>query len=154
MPQIVGLTRLEALYRTFVGLDLDKGRAQRILDIATKKLEDLFIEGQQRAWARGSDVVEWSDLPITRGLRQTIEHYRRERERLNDPRLDLTPIVEHLEQEISGLVIGESVKESLQDLAATILLLIGYVIKRVDPKARKPSAEDIERTRQILDLTI
>jgi len=154
MTQIVGLTRLEALYRTFVGLDLDKGRARRILEIATKKLEDLFREGQEKAWARGSDVVEWSDLPLTRGLRQTIEFYKRERERLNDPRLDLTPIVERLEQEIKGLVIGESVKENLQDLAATVLLLIGYVIKNIDPKARKPSNEDIERARRILDLTI
>lgn len=154
MLQIVGLSRLEALYRTFVGLDLDKGRAKRILEIATLKLEDLFRESQERAWARGSDTVEWSDLPITRGLRQTIELYRRERERLNDPRLDMSPIVERLEQEIRGLVIGESVRENLQDLTATMLLLVGFVIKKVDPKARKPSVDDIERAKQILDLTI
>jgi len=46
------------------------------------------------------------------------------------------------------------VRENLQDLTATMLLLIGYVIKRVDPKAKKPSKEDIEKARHILDLTI
>ena len=154
MTRIIGLPRLEALYRRFTGLDLDKGRAEEIIEVASKKLEDLLRVGQERAWARGSDVVEWIDLPITRGLAETIEYYRRERERLQDPRLDLAPIVDYLTGRISGLVIGDSVRENLQDLTATVLLLIGYIIKRIDPKARKPSKEDIERARQILDLTL
>lgn len=154
MTRIVGLPRLEALYRRFVGLDLDKGRAEEIIETASKKLVDLLRSGQERAWARGSDIVEWIDLPITQGLARTIELYRRERERLQDPRLDLGPIVDYLARNISGLVIGDSVRENLQDLTATILLLIGYIIKRVDPKVRKPSKEDIERARQILDLTL
>ena len=154
MTRVVGLPRLEALYRRFVGLDLDKGRAQEILDLAEKKLEDLFRAGLERAWARGSDVVEWIDLPITTGLKATMEMYRREREKLQDPRLDLEPIVRTMEERVSGLVIGDSVRENLQDLAATVLLLVGYIIKRVDPKARKPSKEDIERARSILDRTL
>ncbi len=154
MTRIVGLSRLETLYRTFTGLDLDKGRAQLILDVAEKKLEDLFRAALERAWARGSDTVEWIDLPLTLGLKNTLEEYRRMREQLQDPRLDLNPIVEHLSEAISGLVIGDTIREQLQDLTATVLLLIGYVIKHVDPKARKPSKEDIERARQILDLTL
>ena len=154
MTRVVGLQRLEALYRRFTGLDLDKGRAQEILGLAEKKLEDLFRAGLERAWARGSDVVEWIDLPITLGLKNTMELYRRERERLQDPRLDLEPILRAMEERVSGLVIGDSVRENLQDLTATVLLLIGYIIKRVDPKARKPSKEDIERARSILDLTL
>jgi len=153
VTRVVGLARLEILYRRFTGLDLDKGRAQQILDLAEKKLDDLFRAGLERAWG-GSDVVEWIDLPITLGLKNTIEEYRRKREELQDPRLDIDPIVKHLTEAVSGLVIGDSVRENLQDLTATVLLLIGYVIKRIDPKARKPSKEDIERARQILDLTI
>ncbi len=154
MTRIVGYSRLEALYRTFLSMDLDKGRAEEIIDTASKKLVDLFRAGLNRAYARGSDVVEWIDLPITLALEETINWYRREREKLNDPRLDLKPIVDYLEAEIRGLVIGESVRENLQDLAATMLLLLGRVVKLVDPKVRKPSKEDIKKARQILDLTI
>ena len=154
MTRIIGLSRLEALYRTFTGLDLDKGRAEAILDLASRKLEDLFIAGLERAYARGSDVVEIIDLPITKGLRNTIEEYKRERERLNDPRLDLAPIVDYLTGRITGLVIGESARSELQDLTAAILLLAGRVIKTIDPTTRKPSKEDIERARKILDLTL
>ena len=154
MARIVGYSRLEALYRTFLSMDLDKGRAERIIEVTGRKLADLFRAGQARAYARGSDVVEWIDLPITLALESTIDWYRRERERLNDPRLDLKPIVDYLESEVAGLVIGESVRENLQDLTATMLLLIGRVIKTIDPKARKPSKEDIEKAKAILDLTI
>lgn len=154
MTRVVGLSRLEALYKTFVGLDLDKTKAQMILDTASRKLADLFIVAQQRAYARGSDTVELIDLPITKGLEATINEYKRERERLNDPKLDLGPILDYLAESIPGIVIGESVREELQDITAAILLLTGRVIKTIDPKARKPSKEDIERARQILDLTL
>ncbi len=154
MTRIVGYSRLEKLYRTFLGLDLDKGRAEQIIDISSKKLEDLFVAGVKRAYARGSDVVEWIDLPITLALEETINWYRRERERLNDPRLDLQPIVDYLLGRVRGLVLGESARENLQDLTATILLLLGRVVKLVDPGVRKPSKEAIERAKQILDLTI
>ncbi len=154
MTRIVGLSRLEALYKTFTGLDLDKSKAGAIIDIASRKLEDLFIVGLEKAYARGSDVVEIIDLPITMGLRNTIEEYKRERERLNDPRLDLSPIIDYLTERVSGLVIGESVRSELQDLTAAVLLLVGRVIKIVDPTARKPSKEDIERAKRILDLTL
>ncbi len=154
MTRVVGLSRLEALYKTFVGLDLDKTKAQMILDTASRKLADLFIVAQQCAYARGSDTVELIDLPITKGLENTINEYKRERERLNDPKLDLGPILDYLAESIPGIVIGESVREELQDITAAVLLLTGRVIKTIDPKARKPSKEDIERARQILDLTL
>lgn len=154
MTRIVGYSRLEALYRSFLGLDLDKGRAEQIIDIASKKLADLFVAGQKRAYARGTDVVEWIDLPITLALEETIEWYRRRREELNDPRLDLQPIIDYLVANVRGLVIGDTVREGLQDLTATILLLVGRAIKIIDPKTRKPSKEAIEKAKQVLDLTI
>ncbi|MCE4600508.1 MAG: DUF1931 family protein [Desulfurococcales archaeon] len=154
MTRIVGYTRLEALYRVFLGMDLDKGRSEEIIDVASSKLVDLFRAGLERAYARGSDIVEWIDLPLTLALKETINWYRRERERLNDPRLDLKPIIDYLEAKIAGLVIGDTVRENLQDLTATMLLLLGRIIKLVDPKVKKPSKEDINKAKQILDLTI
>ena len=154
MTRIVGYSRLEGLYRTFLGLDLDKGKAEMIIDFSAKKLEDLFRVGMERAYARGGDVVEYYDLPITRGLAETIEWYRRERERLRDPRLELGPIVDYLLARVRGLVIGESVRENLQDLTADLLLLLGLVVKHVDPGVRKPGKEALERAARILDLTL
>ncbi len=154
MTRIVGYSRLESLYRTFLSMDLDKSKAELVIDVSSKKLEDLFRVGLERAYIRGSDVVEYYDLPITRGLQETIEWYRRERERLNDPRLDLGPIVDYLAGRVKGLVIGETIRDNLQDLTAAVLLLVGRVIKLVDPGTRKPSKEAIERAARILDLTL
>lgn len=154
MTRIVGYSRLEGLYRMFLGLDLDKSKAELIIELSSKKLEDLFRVGLERAYIRGSDVVEYYDLPITKGLQETIEWYRRERERLQDPRLELGPIVDYLVSRVKGLAIGETVRDNLQDLTAAVLLLIGMVIKLVDPGTRKPSKEAIERAARILDLTL
>ncbi len=154
MPRVVGLPRLQTLYRRFVGLDLDKSRASEILEVAEKKLSDLFEVAAERARAEGRDVVEWRDLPITKGLAETMRRYEREREELQDPRLDLGPILEFLAKPLSGLEVSEEVREKLPVLAATVLLLVGYVIKLIDPGARKPSKQDIERAARILDLTL
>jgi len=154
VARVVGLPRLQTLYRRFVGLDLDKGRASEVLEVAEKKLADLFEVAVERARAEGRDVVEWRDLPLTKGLRATMERYERERERLQDPRLDLGPIMEFLARPLSGLEVSEEVREKLPTLVATVLLLVGYVIKEVDPGARKPSKRDIERAARILDLTL
>jgi len=154
MARVVGLPRLQALYRRFVGLDLDKGRASEVLEVAEKKLGDLFEVAAERARAEGREVVEWRDLPITKGLAATMERYEREREKLQDPRLDLGPILEFLSRPLGGLEVSEEVREKLPSLAATMLLLVGYVVKLVDPGARKPSKQDIERAARILDLTL
>ncbi len=154
MPRVVGLPRLEALYRRFCGLDLDKSKAAEILEIAEKKLSDLFEVAAERAREEGRDVIKWRDLPITKGLSETMKRYEREREEYNDPRLDLDPILEYLRPSFGGLEVDEEVKEKLPSLAATVLLLIGYIIKLVDPGVRKPSKTDIERAKRILDLTL
>ncbi len=154
MPRVVGLPRLEALYRRFCGLDLDKSKAAEILEIAEKKLSDLFEVAAERARAEGREVIKWRDLPITKGLAETMRRYEREREEYNDPRLDLGPILEYLRPSFGGLDVDEEVREKLPTLAATVLLLIGYIIKHVDPGVRKPSKTDIERARRILDLTL
>lgn len=151
---MVGFTRLQALYRRFTGLDLDKAKAEYVIEVAEKKLSDLFEVAAERARWEGRDTVKWRDLPITKGLRETMERYERERERLSDPRLDLSPILEFLRVPLGGLELDEEVREKLPALAATVLLLIGYIVKHVDPGARKPSKEDLERAKRILDLTL
>ncbi len=154
MARVVGLPRLQALYRRFVGLDLDKGRAAEVLEVAEKKLADLFEAAAERAEAEGRETIRWLDLPLTKGLKETIERYEREREKLNDPRLDPGPIAEYVAKPAHHLALDEEVMEKLPSLAATVLLLIGYVVKHIDPETRKPSKRDIERARRILDLTL
>jgi len=154
VARVVGLPRLQALYRRFVGLDLDKGRAAEVLEVAERKLGDLFEVAASRAEAEGRSVIYWRDLPLTKGLLSTMERYERERERLQDPRLDLGPLVEYVAGPARHMELGEDVRERLPSLAATVLLLVGYVVKLVDPGARKPSKRDIERAARILDLTL
>ncbi len=154
MPRVVGLPRLQALYRRFVGMDLDKSKAAFVLEVAEETLRRLFEAGVERAAAEGRSVVEWRDLPVTRGLAETMERYEAERARLGDPRLDLSPILGFLAGALGGMEVSGEVRERLPGLAATALLLVGYVARTVDPGARRPGRDDLERARRILRLTL
>ena len=154
MAKVIGFTRLQTLYRRFVGLDIDKAKAIEIIETAEKKLGDLFEVAFKRAEAEGRDVVTWKDLPITKGLERTMEMFERKREELGESKLDLGPIAEYLSGIIDYDKVDEEIKENLPKLVGTLLLLEGYVVKLVDPSARRPSKEDLERARQILDLTL
>ncbi len=152
--RVVGLPRLQTLYRRFVGLDLNKSRAKEILDIAEKKLNDIFEVAVERAKEEGREKVKMRDLPLTKGFKRTMQRYETKRENLDDPRLDISPILNFLQPTIGTMILDEQVKEKLPTIAATTLLLIGYIIKEVDPKARTPSKDDVKRAKQILDLTL
>ena len=154
MARVVGFTKLQTLYRRFVGLDIDKAKATYIIDVAEKKLADLFEVAFERARAEGRDTVSWRDLPITKGLKETMERYEREREELGEKELDIGPIAEYLSGIIDYDKVEEEVREKLPTLVGTLLILMGYIMKLVDPSARRPSKEDLERAKQILDLTL
>ncbi|UXD21321.1 hypothetical protein IPA_02890 [Ignicoccus pacificus DSM 13166] len=154
MAKVIGFTRLQTLYRRSVGLDIDKAKAIEIIETAEKKLADLFDVAFQRAEAEGRDYVTWKDLPITKGLAETMERFERKREELGEEKLDLGPIAEYLSGIIDYDKVSDDVKENLPKLVGTLLVLEGYIIKLVDPGARRPSKEDLERARQILDLTL
>ena len=69
---VVGFTKLEALFRKAASLDIKKGHAKDITDIAEAKLVDFLIAGERNANLNGRDVIWESDLPITKGLQETI----------------------------------------------------------------------------------
>jgi len=78
MAKVVGFTKLQTLYRRFVGLDIDKAKANYIIEVTEKKLADLFDVAFERAKAEGRETVRWRDLSITKGLKETMERYQRE----------------------------------------------------------------------------
>jgi len=68
--------RLEKLFREAGGLDLDKTDFRRLEDFVRQKVVDLVVRGEANAKANNRDVVEPWDLPITKGLQETIHRFR------------------------------------------------------------------------------
>jgi hypothetical protein len=90
MP-VTGVARFGRFFRAAAGLDVDKDDLRRYSDVVNHKLHDLLIIGQATARANGRDIIQPSDLPITKGLQERIHEF----ERL-DEEVELQPILDGL----------------------------------------------------------
>jgi len=130
---VVGFTKLEALFRKASSLDIKKGHAKDITDIVEKKLVDLLIAAERNANMNGRDVIMESDMPITKGLQETIIAFKK------------------LEEEIE-------VKDVL-DFLTTVPplkypLSADLIMEKVDSNDRAIDHATISKTKAIMDLTL
>jgi hypothetical protein len=88
---VMGVSRFERFFRAAANLDVDKNDLKRYSDFVDQKLYDLLIIGQAKAEANGRDIVEPWDLPITKGLQESIHRFRK-----LDHNVELKPILEQL----------------------------------------------------------
>jgi hypothetical protein len=90
MP-VMGVTKFERFFRLAASIDVDKDDLKRYQEFVDQKLYDLLLMGQAAAKANNRDVLEPWDLPITKGLQESIHEFRR-----IDADVELAPILEHL----------------------------------------------------------
>ncbi|MGW5650343.1 DUF1931 family protein [Streptomyces humi] len=88
---VMGVSKFERFFRAAAGLDVDKNDLKRYGDFVDAKLYDLLVVGQASAKANGRDTVEPWDLPITKGLQESVHRFRR-----LDEEVELKPILEQL----------------------------------------------------------
>jgi len=147
---IVGFTKLEALFRKAASIDIKKGHAKEITDIAEAKLNDLLIGAEINANINGRDVIWESDLPITKGLQESIIALRKLEEEVA-----LEDVLTFLRNtKPIKYALSEEVEAKLPELIGTILIVIAKIMKEIDDNDRALDHETIAKTKRILDLTL
>ena len=147
---VVGFTKLEALFRKAASLDIKKGHAKEITDIAESKLTDLLIAAERNANMNGRDVIWESDLPITKGLQETMITLRKLEEEIEIEDIltflrNATPI---------KYALSEEAEAKLPELIGTLLIVMAKIMKEVDHNDRALDHETIAKTKRIMDLTL
>ncbi len=147
---VEGFTKLEALFRKATSLDIKKGHAKEIIEIAEAKLHDLLIAAERSANMNGRDIIWESDLPITNGLQETMIHLKQINEEIgvHEYLVSITSI-----PTLKYPLIVE-LEERLHVVMGALLLVIAKIIKEVDGNDRAVDHESIERTKRIMDLTL
>ena len=147
---VVGVAKLEALMRKSAGLDLEKNKVKEITDIVEAKLYDLLLIGERNASYNNRDVIWESDVPLTKGFLQSMQEFRKLEEEL--PLEDvlkflstMPPLKYPLEAEL---------EKKLPEIVGTLIYIVAKLIKELSPDTRKPSSEDIEKAKKVLDLTM
>jgi hypothetical protein len=145
---ISGIPRFQRFFRTAAGLHVDKDDLKRYTDFLNRKVYDLVLMAEATAEANQRDVVQPEDLPITKGLQQSIHEFEK---------LDIEPEVVPLLEQLEGLPpldleLADSTTDRLSVVGGGLSLALARTIRIIDPGLKAPHADDWERAFRIFDL--
>jgi histone H3/H4 len=147
---VISVASFERFFREAADLDVDKSDLKRFEDFVREQIADLLTIAEARAKADDRDVIEPRDLPITKGLQESIHRFRR---------LELGAEVRPMLAEIAtrpqlDLGVAVDVDEVLPDVAGGVSLALGHTFRLIDPTLRNPATEHWERAFRIFDLLL
>jgi hypothetical protein len=149
MP-VMGVARFERFFRLAAGLDVDKDDLRRYGDFVDQKLYDLLLVGQAAAKANGRDVVQPSDLPITKGLQERIHEFRE-----LDEEVELQPILDQLAARPPlDLSLAEEVEARLPAIVGGLSVALAQTFRIIDPRLKNPQSEQWERAFRVFNLLL
>jgi hypothetical protein len=146
---VIGFHRLEELFRKGAGLDIKKGHAKDITDVVEKKLYDLLLMGQVTAKYNARDIIWKYDLPITKGLEQTIDEFKK-----LEQDIELKDILDTLATYPATYELEIELERSLVEIVGGLLLVLAKTMKALNEDSRAVSHELIEKASKVMDLTL
>jgi hypothetical protein len=146
----MAVARFERFFREAAGLDVDKSDLKRYRDFVHAKLYDLLLIGVANAKANGRDVVQRSDLPVTKGLRECVHAFRR-----LDEEIELQPILRAMAtRPLLDLPLADEVESQLPELAGGLSVALARSFKQIDPSVKNPQSNHWERAFALFDLLL
>jgi Domain of unknown function (DUF1931) len=148
---VVGVTQFERFFRAAAGLDVDKSDLKRYSDFVNHKIYDLLLRGEAAAKANGRDIIQPFDLPITKGLQESMHAFRKLEEAIAvQPILD--SIMARPPLDLACAVETEA--RLLPEVAGGLSLALAQTFKIIDPALKNPQSEHWERSFHIFDLLL
>jgi hypothetical protein len=146
--RVGGIHQIEHLFRVAAGVDIDKSDVKRYYAFVDHKVSDLLLIGQAVASANGRDIVEPWDLPITKGLQESIHAF----EGL-DVEIGLEPLLDKKVPRPADLDRPFSVETEscLPAIAGGLSVALARSFKIIDPHLKNPVTDRWERAFQIFD---
>jgi hypothetical protein len=73
----MSVAKFERFFRIAAGLDVDKQDLKRYSDFINQNIYHLLLRAQAAAKANGRAIIEPFDLPIAKGLQESIHQFRK-----------------------------------------------------------------------------
>jgi hypothetical protein len=147
---VMAVAKFERFFRRAAGLDVDKSDLKRYSDFINQKIYDLLLRGEATARANGRDIIEPSDLPITKGLQESIHRFRPLAEEL-----ELRPILDYLTARPPlDRAPSEEADAQFPDIAGGLSVALAESFTIFRPPVKNPASEDWERAFRIFNLLL
>jgi hypothetical protein len=148
--RVMSVTKFERFFRRAAGLNVDKADLKRYSDFVNRKIYDLLLRGQAAAKANGRDIIEPFDLPITKGLQESIHAFRN-----LDEEIELQPILDDLlARPPLDLAYSVETEARLPAIAGGLSVALARTFKIIDPGLKNFQTEHWERSFRIFDLLL
>jgi hypothetical protein len=149
MP-VMGFTKFERLFRAPGGVDVDRADVKRYLDFVNDVIYDLLLMGQATAKANARDLIEPWDLPITKGLQESIHGFER-----IDEEVELRPILDDLAARPPlDTALTEDTQARLPLIFGGISVALARTFKAVDAELKAVHTQEWERAFSLFRLLI
>lgn len=149
---VTHIAHFERFFRRSAGLDVDKGDLRRYGDFVQGKTSDLLLRAQATAKANGRDVIQPFDLPITKGLQESIHAYRRIRDEAD---IEIEPSLRNLVRlPPLDLAYSEDVDTRLPEIAGGLSYALACTFRIVNPELKNPQFRDWEVAFKLFDLLL
>ena len=111
---------------------------------------DLLIRGKAAATWNGRDIIEPSDLPITKGLQESIHEFRK-----IDEEIELKSILEYIAAlPPLNVTYSYETEERLPRVVGGLSVALARTFTIVDPDLKNPQTKHWERAFRIFDLLL
>jgi uncharacterized protein DUF1931 len=150
MPPVTAVARFERFFREAASLDIDKDDLRRYDDFINQKLRDLLLRAEAAAKANARDVIEPSDLPITKGLQESIQAFKK-----IDREIGLEPILDRLAARPRlDFAYSDETEAELPDVVGGLSVAAARTFKIMHPTLKNPHAEQWEQLYRVFDLLL
>ena len=147
---VMGVAKFERFFRAAASLDVDKDDLRRHNDFVGQKVYDLLLIGQAAARFNLRDVIEVWDLPITKGLQESMNRFE-----AMDEAIELQPILDAVAARGPlDLALGVDTEARLPIIAGGVSVALAQALKLIDPRSKNPSSQHWERAFQLFDLLL
>jgi hypothetical protein len=145
-----GISGFERFFRVAAELDVDKADLKRYRTFVFDKIYDMLIMGVVAAKANDRDVIEPTDLPITKGVQERMHEFKK-----LDVDLGLQPILDELAPRPQlDADISDETEARLALVAGGLSVGLARSFRIIDTSLKNPSTEHWERAFQLFDLLL
>jgi uncharacterized protein DUF1931 len=148
--QVMGVAKFERFFRVAAGLDVDKSDLKRHNEFVQDKVYDLFLMAKATAKANARDIVEPQDLPITKGLQESIHEFDK-----IDEEIELSAILAAIAARPPlDIAIAEETEARLPRIAGGLSCALARTFKLVEPGLANPQSSHWETAFRIFHLLL
>jgi Domain of unknown function (DUF1931) len=146
----MGVVRFRQFFRAAAEIDVDRNDLKRYSDFVNDKIYDLVLMGQACAKANGRDIILPADLPVTKGLQESVHQF----EKL-DQEIELEPMLEQLTARPPlETALAEDTADRLPLLAGGLSLALARTLKVIEPETKAVHTTLWERAFQVFDVLL